>query len=377
MNKKVVLVGGAGAPNYGDELIVKAWIEYFNENHPDCNVTFFENIKSNEVSVHGESSNIFFSEDLIQVAKSNVNPKLTFWDQVKRGYNFIDNKGFDKYKEFDLSNLIEADIIILHGGGYLNDHDPKKGFFIGLVSSINEKYGTRIYASGIGFGPVTDPKNNEKEILGHIFSNYIKFELRDVDNFRKLSNLFKGCNFIYGTDDSYLLSIRSLVDYDDSEKRLYLSFLKYNLEKIKDDFWEDLTLFSKKFDKVYFLESYPWQDKEVLKFLEGKFDKIELITVEDLLNRKIKVSNADYACCSRFHVHYLFARSNVRGVYFQDTEYYDIKHQSIIDRGSNIEQCSHKSINTRQLFKPSYINLQDANLVLQKKTYIDDMFSNF
>lgn len=45
MSKKVVLIGGAGAPNYGDELIVQGWIDYFHNHHQDVKLTLYENIK--------------------------------------------------------------------------------------------------------------------------------------------------------------------------------------------------------------------------------------------------------------------------------------------------------------------------------------------
>lgn len=370
MSKKVVLIGGAGAPNYGDELIVKGWIDYLSNHYPNVELTLYENIRKNEIDLHGEYN---FLDDLVKVAKAHSG--ISFWNQVKRGYHFIENDGISKYAELNLQPLLEANIIILHGGGYLNNYDPEKGFFIGLLAAVKKKYDINIYASGIGFGPV--PQNNltakDAILLDEVFSHFDSFELRDVDNFRALSRLFKNSSFIYGTDDSYLIPITQLIEKDDSKKRLHLSFLEYNLNKFSEKFWSELISFSQSFDEIYFIESYPWQDRKVFEFLKKKFIGLQLVNVKDMIENKVTVGKYDFACCSRFHVHYLFARSNIQGIYFQDSQYYDIKHQSILDRGSMVKECGYQDFR-KPTYGPeeSYIALQDVVLHQQKIKYIND-----
>ena len=123
------------------------------------------------------------------------------------------------------------------------------------------------------------------------------------------------------------------------------------------------------------MESYPWQDRRVLDFLQRKIEFTQLIPVERLLNDKLKVGKNDAIYCSRFHIHYLFARSDVSGYYFQDTEYYDIKHQSIVDKGSSLKELSLLHFN-RPIVQssPSYISLQDKNFCQQKRDYLKWIF---
>lgn len=263
----------------------------------------------------------------------------------------------------------------MHGGGYLNNYDPEKGFFIGILAAIKNKYDVNIYASGIGFGPVPHEHLTAEDVvlLDEVFSSFHAFELRDVDNFRGLSRLFKSANFIYGTDDSYLIPIDNLIEQDDSKKRLYLSFLEYNLRRFSEDFWRQLIEYSQRFDEIYFIESYPWQDAKVFEFLKERFSSLRLINIKHIMKNKIKVGVNDFACCARFHVHYLFARSNTQGIYFQDSKYYDIKHQSIVDKGSNIKESGYKQFRkpTSSKQELSYISMQDENLHQQKMKYVD------
>lgn len=332
--KNVVLIGGAGAPNYGDELIVKGWIDYFDSIKIDANITFYENIASNEVKLHKNDNEYTFKDDLVKVAKSFTN--IGFWEQVIRGYRFIDNGGLEKYPQYDLSPMLKADIIQLHGGGYLNNYDPEKGFFIGFLASIKEKYDAKIYATGIGFGPVNPPSDDKLELIDEIFSLFNFFELRDVDNFRGLKKIAPSGSFINGIDDCYLFKINDLVDQTSRAKTLYLSFLSYNIEKIDSHYWHSLSKFSNKFDQIVFIESYPWQDDKVFSFLKEKLPTISKLKIADSLHKKIPVSIDDFVICSRFHVHYILSRAGVKGYYSKDSKYYNVKHQSILDRGSEL-----------------------------------------
>lgn len=365
MNNNIVLIGGAGAPNYGDELIVKGWISFLKENLPKSKITFYENIAHNETKLHGSHENITFKDDLVKVAKSFLG--ISFWDQVLRGYNFIDNGGIEKYKAFELKPLLEADIIHLHGGGYLNNYDPEKGFYIGLLASLKEKYGKKIFATGIGFGPNPEPKKEQLKELDLVFSKYDFFELRDNENFRWLSNTFPTSCFINGLDDCYLLNASDIADIDNSKKRLFLSFLSYNIKNINNSYWQSLYEYSKQFDEVIFFESYPWEDKEVYEFIREIIPNVHKLDIEESINDKLKISPMDRVICARFHVHFILSRCGAHGLYSKDSKYYNIKHQSIIDRGSSFRFTDFGSFFApKEIESKSYISLQENNYHNQK-----------
>lgn len=334
MFNKIVLIGGAGAPNYGDELIVKGWKDYFLKTKKSQKVIFYENIAKKEVEVHGEESGIVFRDGLVKIAKNVAD--LDFWDQVIRGYKFIESNGFDVYASFDIDDLKDADVIHLHGGGYLNNFDPDKGFYIGLLAALKKSRDVRVIATGIGFGPAPDVGKHRLEIIDEIFSYFDFFELRDVDNFRLLQKKFPSGKFIYGLDDCYLLKSSDFLKNKrkSRKKRMYLSFLEYNVRKIGEEFWDWVIEKSKDFDEVVFFESYPWQDRKVYDFVKTKMDNVRYLTLQESL-AGIPMSSEDFVICARFHVHYAFSRNGVSGVYSKDSRYYDIKHQSILDLGSD------------------------------------------
>ncbi len=114
---------------------------------------------------------------------------------------------------------------------------------------------------------------------------------------------------------------------------MYLSFLEYNVRKIGEEFWDWVVERSKDFDEVVFFESYPWQDRKVYDFVKTKVDGVRYLPLSESLNG-IPMSSNDFVISARFHTHYAFSRNGISGVYSKDSRYYDIKHQSILDLGS-------------------------------------------
>lgn len=343
--KEYVLIGGAGAPNYGDELIVKGWIQYFSKRKEKAKVYFYENIASNAKRLHtvtDSSAQILFKDDLVKIAKKSQS-KITFWEQILRGYRFYERNGPKLYPEADLAVFERADRIHLHGGGYLNNYDPEKGFYIGFVAAINKHFGTKIIATGIGFGPVEAIPEKYKNTLNEIFSRFSRFELRDIDGFRKLSNGLGNGSFVYGVDDCYLLSLNEIFsEPKDNKRRLFLSFLDYNVDDVDDVFWNSLQEYAKEFHEVLFFESYPWEDASVFKSVASRISDLKLLTVKNTIQGTVVANSQDVVITNRFHVHFIFSRYGCRGYYGKDSEYYEVKHQSIMDRGSGFQPINFK-----------------------------------
>lgn len=335
--KRITLIGGAGGPNFGDELILRGWLEYF-RSHPGTQfeILALENNTKNSADLMepycGDSHmTVHFSDFLIKVA-NNVKD-LSFWQQVERGFVFGDNHGFKLYKSDWWDFIHSSGVIHLHGGGYLNDWGPAKGFLLGIAAGVAKQSGCKLVATGIGFGPIKGSPYNSK--IEEIFNLFEFFELRDVVSFQKLKGMFPQANFLYGLDDCFLLRKDSLAKKSSSGKRrLYLSFLEYNVGKCTDDFWEQLRNLSNSFDELFFWESYPWQDRSVFSLIQTKIPRTQLLPIGISVAGLAPLSEKDLFIASRFHVHLVGARSACVGLYQKDTQYYDVKHQSIIDRGS-------------------------------------------
>ena len=337
---KHILIGGAGAPNYGDELIVRGWVDFLTDHiKSDDKIVIYENIAKIETNLHGpfaRNGNIEFRDSLTWIAKANT--ELSFWGQVLRGYEFVENNGFQNYRKHAIDILKSAETVHLHGGGYLNKLFPVKGFYLGLCAALNKAFGTRIFATGIGFGPTETIPEESEALIAKTFSHFELFELRDVDNYRKLAKTFPEANFSYGLDDCFLVGKDKLQAPHDGKKRLFLSHLTYNVQKLVPEYWDKIEALAKDYDKVVFLESCPWADKKVIAFVGEKFRDMEVTPVAEILDKGIPVGENDFAFVSRFHIHYVLARLGCIGTFAKDNEYYNVKHQSILDRGSQFRE---------------------------------------
>lgn len=365
---RICLIGGAGWPNYGDELILKGWLSYLVENKRISGITAYVGNKVAAEDFHDKYNNmpnIEFSDDLERIASTITN--LSFWEQVVRGYNFITNGGMDKYKHIDFSKIRESDVIHLHGGGYLNKLWPQRGFFLGLAAAFNREYNVKLYATGIGLGPVDTVPAHLTITIHEIFDRFEFFEVRDHEHFRFLAKDNSLNNVLYGLDDCYLIDLNDNFVKNSKRKTLYLSFIEYNLEKFSSAYWSKISKLADSFDDIIFVESSPKQDKNVFNFLKSQISEIKLLQVKDCVYGHVNVGNDDVVICSRFHVHYMFSRMGLRGFYNQDSKYYDVKHYSIIDRGSKFKLANQPSdliLDDKGICFLSNIEVENRNIKL-------------
>lgn len=371
---KYLLVGGSGGPNYGDELMLRGWMEYLNGTYPNIDLRAEVNIKRNADSFH-ENQNCTFSEDFKKLAKRNS--ELTFWQQVSRGFYFFERNGATNNKDIDLTYLSSLDILHLHGGGYINENAPLNGFILGFSAAIKKEYNVKLIATGIGLMPISAPSQEfQIETANKVFSLFDGFEVRDHESFIYLKNFLKiSSNIHKGVDDSFILDKRSLLDadYDVSSSTLYLSYAEYNFDKFSDSYWEELKSYSQGFDRIVFWECFPWKDKNVFEKLKVKFPTLDILTAKQATYIGKKLSGTDCLITSRFHPHLISARLGLKGIYYTDSKYYDVKHTSVLASGSSFSKGSYSDFiaptnDCKQL--SSYISENLTNLKIITYNYM-------
>lgn len=86
--------------------------------------------------------------------------------------------------------------------------------------------------------------------------------------------------------------------------------------------------------EIFLVEFLPKHDFQILSSLVFISDKIRIISFESLWNHSFYFTENDICIGTRFHFHLLAARSGARGIFGSVDEYYGIKHDSILDIGS-------------------------------------------
>ena len=342
-----ILIGGAGAPNYGDELILKGWLDYLSQpSRGSQAIALHENTVSicrnfHLTKGHPLTKRITFKNNLSLIAKSVQD--LTFWEQVERGFNFMRDFGFREIGYKGINELFEASSFHLHGGGYLNDIRSDKGFFLGLVASFRKIYEVPAFGTGIGLGPFKTKCHNPA-LFDEIMSHFDFFEVRDSEGFELLASLAPSARIINGIDDCFTLPVEQVFRQDSSKRRLHLSLINSHIESYPDSCWDWLREQASRFEEVVFWESYPWNDREVITRVTAELPQCKIITTHDLVHTLPAIGDEDVFITHRFHVHFAAARAGARGFYIAPSLYYKQKHRSIVELGSGLKPLNFKNL---------------------------------
>ncbi|CAN5533355.1 hypothetical protein BH10PSE7_BH10PSE7_03030 [soil metagenome] len=329
----VVLIGGAGAPNLGDELIVRGWLQFLVNDLDYEKDIWLEATSANAAEFHRRFENIRHST-LMQTTVAELK-KRDFWHMLRVGWTFLDKGGVKRRGEKNFSHLLNAEIVHLHGGGYMHQSSVK-GFYLGFLAALARKFGTRLFATGIGFGPYPKIPDTMRDLLTEVLSYFQTFELRDIEGFRLLRGLSRDSHhMVNGLDDIYMLQRGDLVsDPGDGKRRLFLALFQVSADSYGPDFWEALPNLASQFDEVVCVESVPGRDTSIIEKIHDTLPNVRVFPTAESVYLGMPIGPKDFMIASRFHSHFVGARVGCSGYYLQNTTYYEVKHQSIVDRGS-------------------------------------------
>lgn len=334
-----ILIGGAGAPNYGDELIVKGWLDRFSQpRHDGEKFIFCENSaepsrKFHLAWKHPLRARAAFRDDFALIAKSV--PHLTFWQQAERGFTFMRDFGFSGVGYKGTRDLFEALSFHLHGGGYFNEIWSDKGFLLGLAASFSKLYGMPAFATGIGFGPFVQDCPDPAR-FAEILSHFKWFETRDSASHQLVTAIAPAANLISGIDDSFILPDDRIFRRDSTKRRLHVSLITSHIKDLPASFWPWLVSQSGAFDEIVFWVSYPWEDREAIARVNAEIPRSTIYTARELVHFRPRIGGEDVFITQRFHVHLAAARAGTRGFYLAHNPYYRQKHESIVALGSGL-----------------------------------------
>jgi polysaccharide pyruvyl transferase WcaK-like protein len=331
----IYLVGGSGVPNFGDELMAASWLRYLNSQHPDKRIVM--EVKNPSISslmlggLHPRASHVSIIKKI-----AATKPLPTFWENVNRGYRFMHRKGFQHHAIFDGVEKIlnKAEVIHLFGGGYINENWPHTGFLLGFAAALQDEAGCKLYGTGLGLMPMSDPPAEFSRTFRRIIDRFEFIESRDAEGYAKISRLqTREGTVINGLDDTFMNSSGRLKAaegrtmhiscfLDDNNLAIFIEAIQ-RLRRRSD--WE--------FNKVLFWECAPHRDRKALEALREILPEIENVSLWNLIE-DIPVHPGDAMITTRFHPHLLAARAGAMGYYIHSGDYYRTKHESVVALGS-------------------------------------------
>lgn len=332
MTENIYLVASGGNPNYGDELIVSSWLRFLARVRPESRVwldcphpgtasALFAGIHPNFLATNTLWRSCFEAPD--QSAHG-------VWDHVE---HLVTHGGTLMY-DVALMELGQAQSVHLLGGGYINGVWPDH---VGLVSGMGaaaKLNGCRLLGSGLGLMPPPDNGEQLKDML----SSFDKVSVRDSASAAAfgielgLDDVFLGLPFelkrshtpiVAERAKDVMLCIQSDMTGDETFTRLREK-LHVVVESALD-----------KGLSVGYVEAIPGSDRRMFNALEGLIPEENFVPFVHVWRDGLPVRPGQSWYTSRFHLHMVAAAAGASGVaigIFDD--YYDVKHQSLLDLGT-------------------------------------------
>ncbi|AVM00844.1 hypothetical protein C6V83_11810 [Gordonia iterans] len=343
----IYLVGPAGYPNYGDELITEAWLRYFARHRPLATV----------VVDCGRAGNA-------NLILRQANPRAIFvdtlWELTRYAHSGPDNPEVDpecpwewvaaaasRFGPAPLSSagvelLLRAKTIHLVGGGYVNDIWPEHVGLIAAIAEVSRVTGARAVATGQGLMPPVEGAARER-----LISDAAQFDVFDVRD-RPSFDLIAGApGAVQNGDDAWLspriqapesavnpsgeVILCAQSDLTEDFRRGDLRGAQALAALLTDtlDAWEVPG------HRVTVVEAIPGKDMAVPDLMGDRLSGARRLTFADVWRDGLPTGRGGVWLSTRFHPHLLAAAAGDSGVaVVPKPDYYDTKHASLISAGS-------------------------------------------
>lgn len=362
--KKVILAGGAGNGNFGDELIVKNWLNFLNERFSDTIelvVEGFSRDKFLEIFPDPKGS-IEFSNTLVSLMSCGPDD---FFDSIIRGFRFFRNGGFKRHpahQKYD--HIVErCGLFHIYGGGYLNRLWSKTGFLVGLGAALKMHYGIPAVMTGVGMMPldILDVHDKRHSEIQHVLGLYDLIETRDPQSANYLLSLSHNIRVFYGLDDCFLETKQSSLGSPslEGERSFRLHLSDFSSAGLLSHLEELVRVLADQAAEIFFWACTK-RDLECVPAWLGNDPKFFLLDLQDLVHKPLPVSVGDIMITARFHPHLVGAIMGCNGLYRNDRQYYDVKHKSVLLLGSSFLEYPWNELEN--------VNLHDlAKILISKK----------
>ncbi|WP_426225440.1 polysaccharide pyruvyl transferase family protein [Pseudarthrobacter sp. DSP2-3-2b1] len=333
MTENLYLVASGGNPNYGDELIVAAWLRFLARVRPDATVWLDCPQPGTASSLFAGIHPGFHATNTLWRACADAPDQSAqgVWDHVA---TIVADGGTPMY-DVGLMTLGQADSIHLLGGGYVNGVWPDHVGLVAGMAAARKLNGCRLLGSGLGLMPL--PENSD--LLAKTFADFAAVSVRDY-----ASAEFLGLET--GVDDVFLGILHELHRSAGSPR--VQSRAKDVMLCIQSDMTDEQT-FSQLRDKlqvlvenslanglsVGYVEAIPGSDRRMFDALDGVIPEENFVPFTEVWSDGLPVRRGQQWYTSRFHPHMVAAAAGAKGVAIGVLDdYYDIKHRSLLDLGS-------------------------------------------
>lgn len=315
------LVSTAGLPNFGDEFLTRAWLDYLAQERPDDEVWLDCPQPGRAVHFFADTHpRLRVTNTLWELAHtSESHDPITDQARIDR---LIRHHGSPRFDE-GLVTLSRATTIHVLGGGYLNEMWADNLGVVAAVAAAHDAHGMSAYLTGSGLLPIRE------ELASWLRDRLAAFDVVELRDEQSADAV--GADV--GLDDAFLaLALpRPVHDHTPSPDRMVL--VQGDLRAWGDNEARELIRgFARGTDHIGVVEALPPEDARYAG--ESGIDE-EFYSFGRIWHHGIPARTGQAWLTSRFHFHLLAAAAGAAGVVVGGRAgYYDVKHGSLLALGT-------------------------------------------
>ncbi|WP_124707501.1 polysaccharide pyruvyl transferase family protein [Gordonia insulae] len=346
----IYLIAPSGHPNYGDELIARAWLHHLARARPRAMVVLDCHSPGQAgLLLRGIHPGAVFVDTLWQLTQYAADTERTDGPDARTPWTWVAEaatrfgpaprlaEGVDVFRR--------ASSVHLLGGGYLNRVWPQHVSLVAAAAELARTTGVPAYATGQGLIPLFD--GPARAVLTESAEAFTIFDVRDAASAEALSGTAARR---HTGDDAWLA-----VDDPASTRRDPGGPARHGVTLcLQADLTEDFAAFGMtgldaltRFvgatldawqvggDAVTVLEGIPGGDLEIPSRLGNRLAGAATIPFLDVWRSGLPVGRGDTWISTRFHPHLVAAAAGESGVaVIGRPDYYATKHESLAAAGS-------------------------------------------
>ena len=327
----IYLIGTAGHPNYGDELITAGWLRFLARVAPDAEV-WLDTPRPGQTAVlmDGLHRGLRCVDTLFH-ASWNA-PTGDPAEILAFGERVVSDPGLIPRETTGVENLSRVDLVHVLGGGYLSARWPHHLALLGAARGIATIHEARTAMTGAGLIPLVD---GSQESLAKLLAD---FDLVDVRDEASLEALRAEVPHATQTGDDAFLTLDDDVYCPSSSGTLLClqsDLLEVSIDTLADYVVRTLQSWDADQQRVTLVESMPPDDAATMRLLAPHLPQLELMPFSHLWRHGFPRIFKSRWISTRFHPHLMGAAAGMWGVAVPiSSDYYENKHRSLVALGS-------------------------------------------
>ncbi|GAA4702967.1 hypothetical protein GCM10023215_47890 [Pseudonocardia yuanmonensis] len=322
------LVGTAGFPNYGDELIAAGWLRHLARTAPEADVWLdCPSPGTAATLLDGLHPRARFTDTVWRLCRAA--PEGGPWETAAWVRRAVADPGLAPRWVAGVELLRRADVVHVIGGGYVNGIWPRHAGVLAAAVAGTDQSGGRAVATGQGLTPEADGAG---PLLRSLLERFALVEVRDEASARLLDrpntlgldDAFLPTAAVPPTDDAPRVVLCLQSDLSDRPAEALATFVLGALRRWRVDPQE-----------VAVVEGIPGQDRVVYALLEHQLPGARFVPFDRVWGDGLPVAADQTWISTRFHPHLVAAAVGAGGLAVGlNGDYYPTKHRSLTALGS-------------------------------------------